>query len=78
MPAWLSNFTAKSQVEVPPQNRQAVVSFYRMQKEACSSELLNRYMTDRPADETEGEETEKEERTKIGIVKLIDAKDKCR
>lgn len=32
-------------------------------------------MTDRLADETEGKETEKEERTKIGILKMIDAKD---
>ena len=32
-----------------------MISLYQMRKEKYSSELLNRYMTDKLADETEGE-----------------------
>lgn len=34
------------------QHQQPVISFYQMKKEKYSPELLNRYMTDRLADET--------------------------
>lgn len=75
MPAWHSNFTAQSQVCSVSAGTSKPGFLYQIKREKYSSELLNSYMTDRLADETEGKETEKEERTKIGILKMIDAKD---
>lgn len=75
MPAWHSNFTAQSQVCSVSAGTSKPGFLYQIKREKYSSELLNSYMTDRLADETEGKEAEKEERTKIGILKMIDAKD---
>lgn len=55
MPAWHSNFTAQSQVYAVYAGTSRPRLLYQMKKEKYSSELLNRYMTDRPADETEGD-----------------------
>ncbi len=54
MPAWHSNFTAPSQVYGVSAETSAPQLLYQMKKEKYSSELLNGYMTDGLADETEG------------------------
>lgn len=62
MPAWHSNFTARSQVcAVSAETGRPRVP-HQMKKEKYSSELLNRYMTDGLADETEGEGNRKKKK----------------
>lgn len=79
MPAWHSNFTAQSQVEAvsaAPIGRDFSLSDEERQNVALNY-WTDTWLTGRLM-KMKGKETEREERTKIGIVKLIDTKDNFR